>query len=101
MRGGCEAILHTVRQALEKNPEKWVLQGNFLNAFNLANRETTFSEVEKVFPEALAWVLTSYRAPSNLQYGDSTILSERGFHQGDPLAGLLFSLNLQPVIDDH
>ena len=45
VRGGCEAILHTVRQALEKNPEKWVLQGDFLNAFNLANRETTFREV--------------------------------------------------------
>ena len=99
VRGGCEAILHTVRQALEKSPEKWVLQGDFINAFNLASRDTTFREVEKVFPEALAWVLTSYGAPSNLQYGDSTISSERGFHQGDPLAGLLFSANLQPVVE--
>ena len=46
MRGGCEAILHTVRQALEKNPEKWVLQGDFLNVFNLVNCETIFREVE-------------------------------------------------------
>ena len=65
----------------------------------MASRQTTFLEVEKVFPEALAWVLTSYGAPSHLQYGDSTISSDRGFHQGDPLAGLLFSANLQPVID--
>ena len=43
--------------------------------------------------------MTSYRNPSNLQYGDSTIPSERGFHQGDPMAGLLFALNLQPVIE--
>ena len=99
VQGGCEAILHTVRQALEKDPDKWNLQCDFLNAFNLASRQTTFLEVEKVFPEALAWVLTSYGAPSHLQYGDSTISSDRGFHQGDPLAGLLFSANLQPVID--
>ena len=99
VRGGCEAILHTVRQALEKEPDKWNLQCDFINAFNLASRDSSFKEVEKLFPEALSWVLTSYRAPSHLQYGDSTISSDRGFHQGDPLAGLLFSLNLQPVVE--
>ena len=32
-------------------------------------------------------------------FGDHIILSRRGFHQGDPLSGLLFSLVLQPIID--
>ena len=33
-----------------------------------------------------------------LQFADTTIHSNTGFHQGDPLASLLFSLVLQPVV---
>ena len=32
-------------------------------------------------------------------FGDTIIMSTVGFHQGDPLASLLFSVNLQPVIE--
>ena len=99
VRGGCEAIFHTVKQALEEDPTKWVLQGDFKNAFNLADRDATFQEVEKIFPECLSWVLSSYRSTSLLQYGDTTIYSETGFHQGDPLASLLFSLLLHPIVE--
>ena len=91
MRGGCEAILHTTRQVLEENPELSLLQGDLVNAFNLADRDATFKEVEELFPECLSWVLTSYQHPSLLQFGSATITSERGYHQGDPIASLLFS----------
>lgn len=98
VRGGCEAILHTVKQALEKNPEKWVLQGDFKNAFSLANCETTFREVEKVFPEPLAWVLTSYGA---LQPPVRRLHHPQrgGVPPGRPSGRLPFSLNLQPVVE--
>ena len=98
VRGGCEAIFHTMRKALEEDPDQWILQADFKNAFNLADRDATFLEVEKSFPECLSWVLSSYKSPSLLQYGDSTIKSEAGFHQGDPLAAFLFSLLLHPVV---
>ena len=32
-------------------------------------------------------------------FGKNIISSSTGFHQGDPLAGLLFFLNLQPVVE--
>ena len=98
VRGGCEAILHTTRQVLDENPDLSLLQGDLVNAFNLADRDATFREVEEFFPECLSWVLTSYQNTSLLQFGSTTILSERGYHQGDPIASLLFSLLLHPIV---
>ena len=81
------------------NPDKWVLQLDLINAFNLANRDEAFKEVEKSFPDCLKWILTCYGAESHLIFGDTVIPSSVGFHQGDPLAGLLFCCNLQPVVE--
>lgn len=103
VRGGCEAILHPVGQVLEEDPGQWLLQGDIISAFNLADRDASFREVEDVFPECLDWVPTSYGASSNLQYSSTTIFSETSFHQGDPLASIMFSLLLHPVVktQDH
>ena len=101
VRGGCEALAHTMRQVVEEaqdNQDIHILQVDLVNAYNMADRETTFKEVEKHFPDCLAWVQTCYGVESELIFGDTIILSSVGFHQGDPLAGLLFSLNLHPVI---
>ena len=81
------------------NPSLWLLQSDLVNAFNLADRNAAFREVSRLFPEILTWVTTCYGQPSLLLFGTTTILSERGFHQGDPLAGLLFALVLQPLVD--
>ena len=51
------------------------------------------------FPEILAWVSICYGQPTRLLYGNSSISSEQGVHQGDPLAALVFPLALQPIID--
>ena len=99
VRGGCEAILHAVRQVLEEeDPDKWVLQVDLKNAFNMVNREVAFREVQQHFPEAMSWVLTCYGVESELVFGDAIISSSVGFHQGDPLASLLFSLVLHLVV---
>ena len=82
VRGGCEAIIHTVRKIVEEaGPETSVLQADLINAFNLADRQTSFREVEKTLPECLQWVLTSYSQPSELLFGDKVIPSSIGFHQ--------------------
>ena len=99
VRGGCEGIVHTVRQVLEQNPEKWLLQVDLINAFNLANRDAGFREVEQHFPECLAWLLNCYGGDSELMLGDKVLLSSLGWHQGCPLAGLAFSLTLQPILE--
>ena len=98
VRGACEAIVHSVKKITQSDPSLWVLQCDFINAFNLADRGVALAEVCDKFPELLAWVTTCYGQPSHLLFGSESISSQRGFHQGDPLASLLFSLILQPLI---
>ena len=98
-RGGCEAIHQAVREALAKHPSKAVLQLDLINAFNTVDREAALQEIAKTFPEALAWVSSCYGQPSLLLFGQFSILSETGLHQGDPLAPLIFALVLQPIVE--
>ena len=98
VRGGCEAIIHATRQAVDKAGEKFVMRADLVNAFNLADRATALQEVAQHFPELLPWVSTAYSSPSHLTFGSTSISSSCGFHQGDPLASLLFSLVLHPIV---
>ena len=98
VRGGCEAIAHAVRETLERDPDKLLLQAEFINAFNTMDRATVLDEVARFSPELLPWVSTCYGAPSHLQYGASLIPSATGLQQGDALASFLFSLALHPII---
>ena len=98
MKGGCESIIHATRQAVDKAGDKFVMRADLINAFNVADRATALREVEQHFPELLPWVITAYSTPSHLIFGSTNIWSRSGFHQGDPLASLLFSLVLHPLV---
>ena len=98
VQNGCEAILHTVRKVLESDPSLFCLQVDFQNAFNLVSREVGLEEVARLFPEILAWTSTCYGQASHLLFGSTSISSECGWQQGDPLASLLFSLVLHPLL---
>ena len=96
---GLEAIIHAARQAIQEGDEDFMfLQVDLKNAFNMADREAAFHVVEDVFPDLNEWVLTCYNCEAKLIFGKTIILSQVGFHQGDPLASFLFSLTLQPII---
>ena len=99
--GGLESIIHAVNQLVaEEADEGWMLlQLDLVNAFNVCDRDSAFQAVEEEFPDIMKWVLTCYSTASFLVFGDSIIMSECGFHQGDPLASLLFSLTLHPIIE--
>ena len=56
-------------------------------------------EVARYFPECLSWAKSCYGAPSWLKFGEASIVSATGLHQGDPIAGLLFCLVLKPIVD--
>ena len=102
VRGGCEALVHTVRAVVEDPdtpPDSCsVLQVDLINAFNRADRTTAFREVKKLFPELARWMESTYGTQAELIYGDAIILSCQGFHQGDPLACLFFAVVLHPII---
>ena len=105
IRGGMEAIIHSTRQVVEEAQDQGegdedllILRVDLINAFNQVDRDTAFKEVEDHFPEMLSWVLTCYKHQSVLYFGSDVILSMAGWHQGDPLASLLFSLALYPII---
>ena len=76
-----------------------VLQLDLKNEFNCVDRGSAFREVQTHFPEFLNWVLTCYGGEAELLFGETVIQSQTGFHQDDPLASLLFSLTLQPVVN--
>ena len=86
VRGGCEAVTHAVRQAVEENPSSWVLQCDLVNAFNMVDRTFMLEAVAEHFPECLPWASTCYGQASHLQFGPTSIPSATGVKQGDPLA---------------
>jgi hypothetical protein len=96
--GGAKAIVHTVQEVLWTNGKKYLLQADFINTFNLADWGVALQEVAWLFPEVLVWTRTYYGAPSLLLFGNTVIMSECSFHQGDPLASLFFAMVLHPVI---
>ena len=55
VRGGAEALVHTVRAIMEDpdtHPDlRCVLQVDLINAFNRFNRATAFQEIREHFPE--------------------------------------------------
>ena len=99
VRAGAEAIPQAVKKVIEEDPSKWVLQCDLINAYNCVERGAVLQATAQHFPECLAWVVSCYGTPSHLRYGSTSINSETGLHQGDPLAGLLFCLAIKPVVD--
>ena len=52
VRNGCEALVHTVRRLLDQEPEDlYLLQVDFVNAFNLADRSAAYEEAKNMLPE--------------------------------------------------
>ena len=99
IRGGCETAVNSVKAAVARDPSQWVLQVDLINAFNQVDRSSMLAEVEKHLPDCLAWASTCYGQASNLQFGPHSLSSTTGVHQGCPLAGHLFAITLQPVVE--
>ena len=71
--------------------EKLILQVDLKNAFNEVDRGKGFRSVRELLPEIAAWTEATYGVQAELLYADTVILSCKGWHQGDPVASLLFA----------
>ena len=72
VRGGCETVVHALREAMKDN-NSFVLQVDFQNAFNSANRGTTYNELLIHFPELAHRVATCYGVKAVLNFGNSNL----------------------------
>ena len=82
------------------NPMTVFVNIDFSNAFNCVNRDVFLRECRRVFPGLSQWSEWCYSHPSTLFYGQDHIESQCGVQQGDPLGPFLFSLALQPFLQD-
>ena len=93
--------MHAASLLIEKhghNKKKEGFKADFFNAFNLADREEMFEQVQEKAPGLCHWVNFCYENFAYLFSEDSFFLSCTGVQQGDPLGPLLFALVLHSII---
>src|SRR6218665_2511458 len=97
--GGCEAAVHATRRFIgSMGPDQVLVKLDFTNAFNSLRRDVMLKAVQETIQEIYPFSLQAYSAPSILRFGHLVLQSETGPQQGDPLAPLLFSVPLQPML---
>lgn len=99
--GGCEAAVHAARRFLGEMAEDSILiKLDFSNAFNSLYRDRMLDSIYTLLPELAHFCHLAYSEPSNLKFGEFSLLSQVGPQQGDPLGPLLFCLPLQPILSE-
>ena len=95
-------VVHGVRGLLADHPDWVVVSTDCRNAYNSVSRGAMLRQLFVQDPAVARFVMFFYGQDAELLYGADdgieTIFSRTGSQQGDPLAGLLFSLAIQPVL---
>ena len=72
---------------------------DYKNAFNSVNRPKMLQELRSTNPKLSPWLEFTYCKEALLFIqGGLTITSQEGIQQGDPLAHMLFSVAINPVV---
>ena len=95
---GVESAIHVVRQCFDDDKTGGVLLVDASNAFNSVNREAALLNVRHLCPPLATILLNCYRDPVSLFVDGSTLFSEEGTTQGDPLAMPFYALATTPLI---
>ena len=100
---GTDSAVHTSREWCRRHAQdrsRGLVKLDFENAFNCVNRTRFLEQTLAIFPGLARWVQWTYAAETNLQFGNSTLGSQSGVQQGDPLGPLLFALVVQPLAEE-
>ena len=95
---GIENTIHALRKAYESPEVEGILLIDAQNAFNSLNRELTLKNIDKLCPSLSQAIRNSYSTPSDLYIKRSTVKSQEGTTQGDPLAMAMHGIAILPLI---
>ena len=93
--------IHSLHHSFDDPKNEAILLIDDKDAFNVLNRRTALENVKALCPSLHVVLQNSYRQPSHLFIGRSTILSQEGTTQGDPLAMAMYGIAILPLISRH
>ena len=96
---GIEAAIHFMRESFQDESTEAVLLVDASNSFNSLNRETALHNIRHVCPALATVLINTYREATELFVGGSTLFSEEGITQGDPLAMPMYAVATIPLIN--
>ena len=98
---GIEAAVHFMRESFQSGGTETeaVLLVDASNAFNSINRDATLHNIRHVCPSLSTVLIKIYRNATELFVDGSTLFSEEGTTQGDPLAMPMYAMATIPLIN--
>ena len=78
--------MHAIPNSFNSESCQAALLIDITNAFNCLNREAVLHNIQHHCPYFSTILINTYRSPTELFADGSTILSQEGTSQGDPLA---------------
>ena len=92
---GAEAVVHATREAFNNSNTEAVLLVDASNAFNSLNRQAALLNIRHLCPSIATTLINN---PSSLFVDGSSLLSQEGTTQGDPLAMPMYAIATIPLI---
>ena len=94
---GTEAAVHAMNQAFQANEVEAVLLVDASNAFNSLNRQAALLNIRHLCPSLATVLINTYRQAADLYVAGTTLLSQEGTTQGDPLAMPMYAIAILPL----
>ena len=95
-RCGIEHAIHSLRANFDENEAVLLIEAT--KAFNLLNRKLALENIKIICPAPFNAVKNSYSSPSPPSVNGTTLWSEEGTTQGDPLAMCINGFAILPLI---
>ena len=95
---GCEVAVHSARTLFDSPDTEAAMLVDATNTFNSLNHQATSHNIQHLCPSFSTILINTYRVDVALYIDGSTLLSEEGTTQGDPLAMPMYALGVLPLI---